>query len=255
MKNKLLEIVPDNPYSYNVSFDEKIGIVGRDIMKYLKRTNKLLVSHSWKGIDYRFAFGASGNDCLGYFNNNMDSVSWDMFFTEIVLALELNNLNLNEIKFETLKPNHYLNDVHLRKSRWGDIKPTKPYDYGDNFEIFYSQTYHTDKTFALNNYKILVYLNDIHEDEGGLIISNPIISPKRIDNGCFLFKNKSVVDADGILEKEIIGKMGTITSFNSHILHRANLPKSGWRDCLHFSFHMPDDQYFHKKYSNNHFRG
>ena len=41
-------------------------------------------------------------------------------------------------------------DVHLRKSRWGDIKPTKPYDYGDGFEIFYSQTYHTDKTFAIS---------------------------------------------------------------------------------------------------------
>ena len=77
-----------NPYSYNVSFDENIGSVGRDIMKYLKETNKLQVSHSWKGIDYRFAFGTSGNDCLGYLNNNMDSVSWDMFFTKIVLALD-----------------------------------------------------------------------------------------------------------------------------------------------------------------------
>tara|TARA_A100001201_G_scaffold120308_1_gene103813 strand:+ start:717 stop:1484 length:768 start_codon:yes stop_codon:yes gene_type:complete len=255
MKNKLSEIVPNNPYSYNVSFDENIGSVGRDIMKYLKETNKLQVSHSWKGIDYRFAFGTSGNDCLGYLNNNMDSVSWDMFFTKIVLALELNDLNLNEIKFETLKPNHHLDDVHLRKSRWGDIKPTKPYDYGDDFEIFYSQTYHTDKTFALNNYKILVYLNDINEDEGGLIIANPIISPKRVKDKCVLFEDKSTVNANEILEKEIVGKMGTIASFNSHILHRANLPKSGWRDCLHFSFQMPGEQYFHEKYSNNHFRG
>ena len=255
MKNKLLKVIPNDPYSFNITFDKKIGEIGRDVIQYLKNLDKLKVSHTWKGIDYRLAFGTSGNNCLGYFNDNIENDIWDIFFTNIIVPLGLNDLNINELKFETIKPNHYVDDVHLRKSRWGDIKSVKPYDYGENFKIFYSQTYHTDKSFALNNYKILVYLNDINKDEGGLIIANPIISPKRIDNNCFLFEDKSMVNSDKILEKEIVGKIGTMVSFNSHILHRANLPKSGWRDCLHFSFHIPDKKYFHSKYSNNHFRG
>ena len=108
MKSKLLEIVPDNPYSFNISFDEKIGVVGKEVMEHLKNLDKLKVSHTWKGLDYRLAFGTSGGNCLGYFNDNLEDKIWDMFFTHIILPLGLNELNLNELKFETLKSNHYV---------------------------------------------------------------------------------------------------------------------------------------------------
>ena len=113
--------------------------------------------------------------------------------------------------------------------------------------------WHTDKTFELNNYKLLVYLNDIKPNQGGLVIADPIISPKYINNKCVLLKENSYINADEITEKEIIGGAGTTTSFNSHILHRANLPENGYRYCMHLSFLLPGEQYHHHKYSKNHF--
>ena len=62
------------------------------------------------------------------------------------------------------------------------------------------------------------------------------------------------IKADEVKFKEVIGPKGTTASFNSHILHRANLPKDKYRFCMHLSFRLNDQKYTHNKYSNNHFK-
>ena len=64
-----------------------------------------------------------------------------------------------------------------------------------------------------------------------------------------LLAGDRITHVDG---KEITGPAGTCASFNSHILHRANLPKQGYRYCMHLSFLLPGIDHKHDKYSINH---
>ena len=95
-------------------------------------------------------------------------------------------------------------------------------------------------------------MNDIDTAHGGLMIADPVISPSMVDNKCVLHEVGQTYKADQIKEKEITGSAGTCASFNSHILHRANLPKQGYRYCMHLSFLLPDEKHRHAIYSKNH---
>jgi hypothetical protein len=256
MINKNLEkIVPHNANSYKVSLNSKLGNVGREIYDWLESTNKIKPSHKFNDIIYRWVFGISGTDSINYVLNNIPDDLSDLFLTKVINHLGISMFSVNEIKFEKLGPNKFIDNFYLKRSRFGEIITTKQDDMVGDYEktLFYSTIWHTDKSFNLSNYKILIYLNDVDKDQGGLVISDPILSPKRIDNKCVLIDKGITIRADEIKGKEVMGCKGTTASFNSHILHRANLPKTGYRYCLHLSFLLPGEKYKHNKYSNNHF--
>lgn len=253
INNNLKKIIPNDCESFNSSFDATLGNAGIEITNWLEENNLMQASHSYGDITYRWVFGIDGLNSINYIKNNIPTELVNLFQKDVINYLGLETLSVNEIKFEKLGPNHLIDDLHLRRSRFGEIIPVKednlPTDYSNT--IFYSSLWHTDKSFALNNYKILVYLNDIKEGQGGLIIADPIISPKMIDNKCVLHEVGQTYKADQIKEKETTGPAGTCASFNSHILHRANLPKQGYRYCMHLSFLLPGDQYMHAVYSKS----
>jgi len=255
MNSILNQLTPNNHQEYQISSDEELANSGIEIFNYLLENNKITPTHTYNNITYRWAYGADGIDSINKVAGDLPPEYKKIFEESIVNYLGIKNLFTNEIKFEILGPNKYVSDLHLRRCRFGDIKPIKEDIQSTNYsnELFYSSLWHTDKTFELNNYKLLVYLNDIKPNQGGLVIADPIISPKYINNKCVLLKENSYINADEITEKEIIGGAGTTTSFNSHILHRANLPENGYRYCMHLSFLLPGEQYHHHKYSKNHF--
>ena len=236
INENLLKLIPCDAESYKISQDNIVGDLGAEIYDYLSSKQLIKVSHIFKNIPYRWVFGTSGGGCIDYINNHLD-IKFRNKLGSIIEYLGIADLSLNEIKFEKLGANHHLDNIEDKRTRFGDIILNKhddlPRDY--NSTIFYSSIWHTDKTFHLNNYKLLIYLNDISENQGGLVVADPVISPKRIDGKCALF-NHQKVNVKDITYNEIIGKRGTTASFNSHILHRANLPKVGHRYCLHLSF-------------------
>lgn len=256
MKTTLTHIVPENSETYNISYDIRLANAGIEIMNWLQDNNKVKLTHSYNGIAYRWAFGISGPQSIDFIINNLPKKLQDMFNKDIIDYLGIRNLNVNEIKFESIGPNQFIDDIHLKRCRFGEIEPVledgMPYDY--EHSIFYSTLWHTDKSFELNNYKLLVYLNDIDADQGGLMIADPIMSPKMINKKCVLHEERKQYKADSITAHEVIGKAGTCASFNSHILHRANLPKTGYRHCMHLSFLLPGDEYMHGVYSKNHIK-
>ena len=255
MKETLLNLVPNHSEEYKISTDKLVLNPSIEIFNYLLDSNKIIPTHTYKDIPYRWAYGAEGNNSIDKISNSLPSSLSTVFQEKIIDYLGIKNLFTNEIKFEILGPNEHVDDIHLRRCRFGDIKPIKEDNFSKNYqnEIFYSSIWHTDKTFKLNNYKLLLYLNDIPSNQGGLILADPIISPKYINNKCVLLKENTYINVDKIKEKEVIGKAGTTISFNSHILHRANLPKSGYRYCFHLSFLLPEEKHYHCKYSQNHF--
>jgi hypothetical protein len=256
INDKLKSIVPVDSESYNVSLDTKLANAGIDIMNWLLDNDKLEASHSFNDIDYRWVFGISGTNSTDYIMNNLPAELAESFKNDVIEYLGLSTLSVNEIKFECIGPNQYVDDIHLKRCRFGEIEPVleddMPFDY--EHSIFYSALWHTDKSFELNNYKLLVYLNDIDIDQGGLMIADPIMSPKMIDEKCVLHEEGKRYKADSIEGHEVIGKPGTCASFNSHILHRANLPKAGYRHCMHLSFLLPGDEHKHDIYSKNHIK-
>ena len=254
MKKALLDLIPNYSEEYKISTSKILSNSSIEIFNYLLENDKIIPTHTYKNIPYRWAYGADGNDSINKILNSLPSSLSTMFQEKIIDYLGIKNLSTNEIKFEILGPNKHVDDIHLRRCRFGDIKPIKEDNFSKNYqnEIFYSSIWHTDKTFELNNYKLLLYLNDIPTNQGGLILADPIISPKYINNKCVLLKEDTYINVDEIKEKEVIGKAGTTISFNSHILHRANLPKQGYRYCMHLSFLLPGIDHKHDKYSINH---
>ena len=251
--DSLDNLIPRDCETYNVGHDATLLQAGRAIFDELEQNGKIVATHNFRGIDYRWAFGISGDDSTEYIANNLSPELAEVFMRDVIGYLGLADLSVNEIKLERLGPNSYADDIHLKRSRFGEIISTKPDDMPSDYDIFYSQLHHTDKTFQLNNYKLLVYLNDIEEQQGGLIVIDPILSPRWINDKCVLIEEGVTIPADQLSEKEITGPAGTTASFSSHILHRANLPKHGFRECLHLSFHLPGEQYVHPPYSRNHF--
>lgn len=256
MNESLKNIIPIDSESYKISYDNNLANAGIDIINYLQENNKINLSHSYKGIDYRWAFGTSGLNSIDYILNNIPDDLKKVFQNDIIDYLDIQSLDVNEIKFEILGPNPLVDNIHLKRCRFGEIIPTLDDDMPKEYEntIFYSSLWHTDKSFELNNYKILVYLNDIDINQGGLIIADPIMSPKLINSKCVLHEENKTYNSDNIKSKEVIGKAGTCSSFNSHILHRANLPKQGYRYCMHLSFLLPSEKHKHAIYSKNHIK-
>ena len=256
INKNLKKIIPSSVSEYNIGLNKKLGESGLEIFKWLDKNNKINPTHSYKDVTYRWSFGISGAESIQYVLSNLPQDLSEIFMFDIINYLGILDFDVNEIKFEKIGPNEHLKDIHLKRTRFGDLISTKEDNLPSDYEktIFYSSLWHTDKFFSLDNYKILVYLNDVSENQGGLIISEPIISPKWINNKAVLIDEGISIKSDEITFREVVGPVGTTTSFNSHVLHRANLPQNKYRFCMHLSFRLKEQKYTHHKYSNNHFK-
>lgn len=260
MNPNIKNLLPSHYGEYKISSNKHLANKGIDIFNYFLENDMIKPTHTYKDITYRWSYGGNKNHIgmcpIDFISNNLPQPYKKTFEEDIINFLGLKELQPNEIKFEILGPNEYVDDIHLRRTRFQDIEAIKEdnipsTDYEN--EIFFSGLWHTDKAFDLSNYKLLIYLNDVEIDGGGLVLADPVVSPKNINGECVLFKEGYYIPADKIPEKEITGGAGTTASFSSHILHRGNLPKKGFRYCLHLSFLLEDEHHTHPPYSKTHF--
>ena len=139
INENLQKIVPNKSKEYNISFNEQLGEVGAKIFNWLEENNKLEESHKFNGISYRWAFGNYGGEVINYILNNIPKDLSTEFREKIIKYLGIDSLYMNEIKFEKLGANKFVDDIHLKRSRFGEIIPTKEDNLPKDYNIFYSQ--------------------------------------------------------------------------------------------------------------------
>ena len=224
------KLYPDNPYEYVVYHDDFLLELGRKLWYDFSINNELEVSQT-------------SNASRQIVRNALpDEETKDSILN--YLGIEYYNA-INEFKVEAYLPCKEFEDAHLHTSRWEDIIPTETKTYQEGWP---TSSWHTDWGFPLNNYKLIVYLNDVLEGEGGTQIAYPFIFPKKIGERTQLFEDGTKIKPEDITYKEIYGPAGTCMCMSSHMLHRAAFPKSGYRLAMHISFELPDDIHYYPEY-------
>ncbi len=93
--------------------------------------------------------------------------------------------------------------------------------------------WHSDNQFKTRGHKMLtvmIYLSDVNEKNGPLEVAegtHDLNLSKRI-----FFEN----DLENFNKVKLMGKIGTTIFFDMDSVHKANVPKFGYRDVLRFSF-------------------
>lgn len=227
-----MKLLPDNPYEYLVYKDDFLLDIARE------NIIESLLKNNFKSITTE-----SGTRQL----INLNSIRLE----EVAEYLNIPIGNFTEIKTEILLPCKSQELNYLYRTRFSDILPidSKPFDKDE----WGTSLYHTDFVFPLNNYKLIIYANDVSSEGGGTVITDPIISPLTINGKQHLFETKEKVSAEDITFKEITGPAGTCMVMNSHLVHRASFPKTGYRLAMHLGFTLDGDQYFHREYNQREF--
>lgn len=229
-----MKYLPDNPYEYLVYQSKELLEIGRRDLKNL------------------------------LFNNKLESISSSTGTRQLVsleqLSLkQVSNLigvpanAFNEVKLEILTPYPSGEKDYLKLVRFKDILPSIKFE-GDINDTWGTSLYHTDFSFPYNNYKLIVYLNDVGKDCGATVVSDPPIFPTKINGSQSLFENQSKINAADITFKELTGKAGTCVVMNSHLVHRASFPKApNYRLAMHLGFTLEGKQYHHRNYNKEEF--
>lgn len=238
------QFLPDTPLEYKKSYDSHLADAGEEFLKMVEDKGLLKPINYSKGEPYRWTYGEVGGMLL----KEDSKECYDFYVDNFEKYLGLENL---QIKVDILyPPGEHLDILNFANSRVPGIEPSKesleyrhklPTEERDKFDDWISAWWHMDYGFYLNSYKFIVYLNDIEKDTGGILMSNPTITP-HLEDGRFrwyydndeLKLNVESVTTDNVPHEEIIGPKGTCVCFSSHIAHTAKLPLHGCRKALHF---------------------
>jgi hypothetical protein len=146
-------------------------------------------------------------------------------------------------------------DQHNVVSRMKGVIPSQPNRNLPDNSYWITAAWHADRGQPLNNLKLLIYVDDVEQGMGEFVISEPPqnISTVKAGDGSMLayhrYKTENTsIYSDQIPSKHIIGPSGTVIGFNSHILHRANVPHFGKRRCIHLSIESPFSHHFAPEY-------
>lgn len=234
-----MKYLPDNPYTYTIFYDSKLLELSRDLFSEAYFNNKFLKTKP------------APDKNRGVFRITSTEMDPNKFFT-VLPNLGIKPEQITEWKFEILYPSYLHDNFHLQSSRFNKVNttlnpnPTILDDWG-------TLAWHTDYNTPVNNYKCIFYLNDIQKDQGGTWIADPIISPFERNGVQELFEDGSSIDADKITYSEVVGPAGTGYVMNSHLVHRAALPKHHYRIALHFGFTVENQKYHHRDYRQKEF--
>ena len=239
-------LFPDNPVDYKISFDENLRDVGIEIYNLMESAGLLHDSFPSLEESYRYAYVHTNHHSqminpeqqYSYIPEEHQNI-YDTFKTGIVDYLGIDE-NCYQLKVEKLVYTSASAGFEDRFSRmsglWARNNKGNEEPLGDR-EQFGTGLWHTDVGCNLNNMVFLMYLSDVEQDMGGFCIADPPQKvgfdvnenrPKYLGPGAPCF-------ADTVPYREITGPAGTIVGFNSHTLHRANLPKKGFRKALHMN--------------------
>lgn len=261
MKEFYKSFLPDSPEEFKVTYDEKLGLIAEEVWNKVEAEGKI--------EPYRFIGDRPWKRHFGeqFVHKLQDFVSEDthnFILQELFgyLGFEKGKMYPSHINLDIMEDCGDAADLRFTVSRVPNIS------YGSvlkqlspDTEHWPSATWHMDFGHDLDTYKFIIYVNDVEPDSGGILFSDPLItphlpdgtptweyeggSPKLEDGYATNVKlNVEEVSINDIKVKEITGKKGTVVCFNSHIAHTANPPRVGFRKALHLVLkHIPAKPY------------
>jgi len=172
------------------------------------------------------------------------------FFKEnFIDYLDIND-ECMQLKVEELK---YVDDIHIeqhnKNTRVHGITPSHPEAIPEDY-AFGTAMWHTDRGCPLHNMVMMIYLEDVDEGMGEFVVADPVRQLYNVDEynrHLSSIQEKVQLNTD-VLSNEIgsrhlTGPAGTVLGFNSHILHRANMPHRHRRRCIHMNIESPLPQH------------
>lgn len=236
MGKRWVDFFSDDWKGYKVSYDEHLKQSSKVLFDLFEEYNLLTPSFSKNaaGLEsYRRAYTGYWYTISHY--PDVHNYIKDNFID--YLGIED---NCTQLKVEELK--HIDNtsvDQHNKQSRINNIEASDdnniPEGYGH-----YSALWHTDQSCPLNNMVMMIYVDDVEEGMGEFVISDPVITLPITEK----------IKSNEIGSKHLTGKAGTIIGFNSHVLHRGNIPKRGTRRCVHMNIVSPFENHMAFDYLN-----
>lgn len=234
---------PDSPVGCKVSFDEKLRDAGLELYNLMESDGELTSTFPTMKQSYRYAYTHPYHhskmlDADVKYSTVTEEI-YGYFKTNIVDYLGIDRTCF-QLKVEKLIYTPESSGHENRFSRMSHIVPRDSRGENDPLKLeqrWGTGMWHTDVGCPLNNMILMIYLSDVEDDMGGLVMADP---PQKVgfDDDLGLPKYlgaESPVYGDDIPSKEITGPAGTIVGFNSHTLHRANPPKKGYRKSLHMN--------------------
>lgn len=245
---KYKEFIPQSPTEVKVTHDIKLGLLAEKLWSLLKDDGLIdddgTPEHRFKDTDGNFILFRSDEYSPKELNQEKKLSEHTRKFLDEEFYKYLEVSHSGALKADWLKPvSDNQRDLLHTKSRIPGLYPSR-----DISDIIFWQSgiFHMDYGFDLDEYKFIIYVNDVEKNEGGVTFTNPLITPY-LENGTPRWEgiqenlklNVEPKTTEEITIDEKTGKKGTVVCFNCHIAHSARFPKNNYRKAIHLVFKGP----------------
>lgn len=261
MTNKWLDFFQDTWLGYKVSYDEHLKKAAHELYWMFEDAGLLTPNHldnSVNKLPYRRAFvhGENWKQMSGRIPNRI----YQYFQESIIEYLGIDG-NCTQLKVEELKHvDDYSIDQHHKSVRVHGLKPINTKARPNADYSFNTSLWHTDTSLPLNNMVMMIYVDDVEEGMGEFVVADPVrrlydvVEPE--GHHLYAIKEyamdgKTMLGTDEISSNHLTGPAGTVLGFNSHILHRANIPHRHRRRCIHLNIESNLPQHRAKGYATD----
>lgn len=235
--------MPTSACEVKVSQDDRLGELAEKLYGYMDEEGLINPSDSFvDSFDNESYFYRSKEYNREEVFESFSERTIKFLYDELYKYLGVNFSHF--VKADELKSSFKSNQrdlIHIA-SRVPGILPSMPSNKMQ-IDFWQSGIFHMDYGFALNQYKFIIYLDDVEEDEGAVTFTKPLITPY-LEDGTPRWEgiqdnlklNVKPITTEELVFDQKIGKKGTVVSFNSHIAHSARFPLSNTRRAIHLVF-------------------
>jgi len=256
--------IPNSAKEIKVSYDDKLGTMAEELFDLFDSYDLIEPKHALNKKVYseNGSYYLTGSNDYWTFmtpeynhkhlKDELPQEVSDYYFDKFLPYLELDQSDW--LRVDKMQPQPNIRDLIHKGSRVPGILGSKEFDN----TFWQSGVFHMDYGFRRDQYKFIIYANDVEEGSGGTVFTEPIISPFLDDDtprwegsGEELKLNVEEVKTTDLNIKEISGPKGSIVCFNSHVAHSARGPKDGIRKAIHLVVNGPSvkpydrPNYFH----------
>jgi len=233
--------MPTSACEVKVSQDDKLGELAEKLYEYMEEDG-LIVAHNLHLDSNNESYFYRSIECnKKEISENFSERTFKFLYEEFYKYLEVDFSDF--VKADKIKPSlksHQRDLIHIA-SRVPGVLPSMKSEKGLDF--WQSGIFHMDYGFALDQYKFIIYLDDVEKDEGAVTFTKPLITPYLEDgtprwNGTedTLKLNVEPTNTKDLVLDQKIGKKGSVVCFNSHIAHSARFPTNNIRRAIHLVF-------------------
>ena len=232
-------ILPSKLLEYRTTFNDNLLSVGNSLFDYLDDRKLIKVSHSL--LD-----GTPVRRVYDYNHERLHPKADNTIIQKLGKELEFDK-NSVQIRFSEILPVRGLESYSDSYTRIENIVPDKQCKLQLN-KPWGTSHWHCDFGDHLNAMNIIVYLNDVEEQCGGTSFALPL-QQLELDNikKIPIFKEGSVKSSE-VPYVEIIGKAGTVLTFNGHLVHRATPSSVKSRKSLHMVIYSDNPKHLATPY-------